>query len=110
MLVKFCSRTIEACWLVALAGIPVFFNPYTTRVFESDKTYLLRSITIVMLIAWLIKRQPGNPALNPGSGDDLFYLLSPIYRALFQFQRLFPARRRILHAGLLSDYILYHSG
>ncbi|MBI5779759.1 MAG: tetratricopeptide repeat protein [Planctomycetes bacterium] len=56
MLVKFCSRIIEACWLVALAGIPVFFNPYTTRVFESDKTYLLRSITIVMLLAWFVKK------------------------------------------------------
>ena len=41
---------------MALAGIPVFFNPYTTRVFESDKTYLLRSITIVMFLAWLIKK------------------------------------------------------
>ncbi|MEW6026522.1 MAG: O-antigen ligase family protein [Planctomycetota bacterium] len=56
MLVKFCSRIIEAAWLVAIAGIPVFFNPYTTRVFESDKTYLLRSIAIVMLLAWLIKK------------------------------------------------------
>ena len=56
MSVKFCNRIIEACWLVALAIIPVFFNPYTTRVFESDKTYLLRSIIIVMLAAWLIKK------------------------------------------------------
>src|SRR3989339_695109 len=64
MSVKFCNRIIEACWLVALAGIPVFFNPYTTRVFESDKTYLLRSITIVMLIAWLIKKSAEGLSLD----------------------------------------------
>jgi len=64
MLVKFCSRIIEACWLVALAGIPIFFNPYTTRVFESDKTYLLRSITVIMLLAWLIKKSAEGLALD----------------------------------------------
>ena len=49
---------------MALAGIPVFFNPYTTRVFESDKTYLLRSITVIMLLAWLIKKSAEGLALD----------------------------------------------
>ncbi|MFH1231216.1 MAG: tetratricopeptide repeat protein [Planctomycetota bacterium] len=55
MLINFCSRIIEACWLIAIAGIPLFFNPYTSRVFEADKTYFMRSITLIMLVAWIVK-------------------------------------------------------
>ncbi|MDI6733098.1 MAG: O-antigen ligase family protein, partial [Planctomycetota bacterium] len=55
MLVNFLGRIIEGGWLIALLGIPVFFNPYTTRVFEADKTFLLRSLAAIMLVAWLVR-------------------------------------------------------
>jgi O-antigen ligase len=59
----FCDKIIEAGWLAAAIVTPLFFNWYSNRVFEAGKVALLRSITLVMLAAWLIKvvetRLPG---------------------------------------------------
>ena len=33
----FCDKLIEAGWLASAAVIPVFFNVYSSRVFEPDK-------------------------------------------------------------------------
>ncbi len=46
---------IEAGWLAALIVTPLFFNVHSSRVFEPDKLSLLRSITLVMAVAWLGK-------------------------------------------------------
>jgi tetratricopeptide (TPR) repeat protein/O-antigen ligase len=51
----FCEKIIEAGWLAAAIVTPLFFNWYSNRVFEASKIALLRSITVVMLAAWLIK-------------------------------------------------------
>jgi tetratricopeptide (TPR) repeat protein len=51
----FCEKVIEAGWLAALILVPVFFNIYSARTFEPDKLTLMRSITLVMLLAWLVK-------------------------------------------------------
>jgi len=51
----FCEKLIEAGWLAALILVPVFFNIYSARTFEPDKLTLMRSITLVMILAWLIK-------------------------------------------------------
>ncbi|OQY47800.1 MAG: hypothetical protein B6242_04065 [Anaerolineaceae bacterium 4572_78] len=51
----FCNRVIEAGWLAAIVGVPLFFNIYTARTFEPDKITLMRSIVTVMIFAWLIK-------------------------------------------------------
>ncbi|MFQ6014047.1 MAG: tetratricopeptide repeat protein [Anaerolineae bacterium] len=51
----FCETIIEAGWLLALAVVPLFFNVYSNRVFEPDKLTLLRSIALIMALAWLIK-------------------------------------------------------
>ncbi len=50
----FCSKIIEAGWLIAVVGVPVFFNIYTARTFEPDKITLLRSVVSIMILAWLI--------------------------------------------------------
>lgn len=50
-----CEKVIEAGWLAAVIVAPLFFNPYSYRSFEPDKITLLRSITLVMVLAWLIK-------------------------------------------------------
>lgn len=51
----FCDKVIEAGWLTAMIVVPLFFNIYSSRVFEPDKLTLLRSIALVMAVAWVIK-------------------------------------------------------
>ena len=51
----FSEKLIEAGWLAAVVGVPLFFNIYTARTFEPDKITLMRSIALVMLLAWLVK-------------------------------------------------------
>ncbi len=50
----FFERIIEAGWLAAVVCVPLFFNIYTARTFEPDKITLLRSIAMVMILAWLV--------------------------------------------------------
>jgi len=46
---------MEAAWLVAVIVVPVFFNIYSSRIFEPDKISILRSLALIILVAWLIK-------------------------------------------------------
>ncbi len=52
---KYCESVIEAGWLAALIIAPLFFNTYSSRVFEPDKISLIRTISLVMLLAYLVK-------------------------------------------------------
>lgn len=52
----FCEKILEMGWLAALITAPLFFNVYSSRVFEPDKITLVRSIALVMAGAWLIQR------------------------------------------------------
>jgi len=54
-LAAFCSKVIEAGWLAALVIVPLFFNTYSSRVFEPDKISTLRSIALVVALAWVVK-------------------------------------------------------
>lgn len=45
---------MEAVWLTALISTPLFFN-FRGESVESEKNYLLRSLAIVLMIAWAIK-------------------------------------------------------
>jgi tetratricopeptide (TPR) repeat protein len=67
-----CDKLIEAGWLAVVILVPLWFNIYSARTFEPDKITLMRSIALVMVLAWLIKvaeqgigqwRQPA-PAAN----------------------------------------------
>lgn len=51
-----CDQIIEAGWLLALVIVPLFFNVYSSRVFEPDKISLLRSIATIMAVAWVAQR------------------------------------------------------
>lgn len=51
----FCDKVLEAGWLLAVIVAPLFFNVYSSRVFEPDKLTLVRSIALVMVAAWLVK-------------------------------------------------------
>src|SRR5690606_42120920 len=65
---------IEAGWLAALVLAPMFFNVFSSRVFEPDKISLVRSIALIMIVAWLIKIANGGyawlPAANLAQGDE----------------------------------------
>ncbi|MGD2207747.1 MAG: O-antigen ligase family protein, partial [Anaerolineae bacterium] len=68
----FCDKVIEAGWLAAAIIVPLFFNIYSQRVFEPDKLSLLRSIALVMSVAWVIRvvedrragRERGEPRVS----------------------------------------------
>ncbi|MBI2865626.1 MAG: tetratricopeptide repeat protein [Chloroflexi bacterium] len=58
----YCDRLIEAGWLAAAAVIPFFFDVYSSRVFEPDKLTMLRSIALIMAVAFIIKTIEALPA------------------------------------------------
>lgn len=65
-----CESVIEAGWLAALIVTPLFFNVYSSRVFEPDKISLLRTIALMMLLAYLVKLADGGQLWLPGTSSD----------------------------------------
>lgn len=72
---KYCDGVMEAAWLFAIVAIPAFFDVYSSRIFEPDKLTLLRSLALLILVAWIVKLlegghirwerlQPGESPLN----------------------------------------------
>jgi tetratricopeptide (TPR) repeat protein len=55
-LALFCEKFIQAGWLVALVTAPLYFNIYSSRVFEPDKISLIRTLALAMGAAWLVLR------------------------------------------------------
>lgn len=53
-LISLCDKTLEASWLTAIACVPLFFGPWA-EVLQSEKSYLLRSISILLLTVWIIR-------------------------------------------------------
>lgn len=51
----FCNKVMEAGWLLAAVLAPLFFDVYSSRVFEPDKITLVRSLAVIMSAAWLIR-------------------------------------------------------
>ena len=95
------STVIEAGWLAALVIAPLFFNVFSSRVFEPDKISLIRTIALIMTIAWLTK--------FANSGD----LWLPAYAALPGEGKLEDAEAqspswfsRLLHTPLLLPILL----
>lgn len=54
-LYRFAEGVLEAAWLAAVIVVPVFFNIYSSRIFEPDKIALLRTIALVVIAAWMVK-------------------------------------------------------
>jgi len=52
---RYADGVMEAGWLAAVLLTPVFFNIYSSRIFEPDKLTLLRTLALVTLAAWLVK-------------------------------------------------------
>jgi len=51
----FCDKVLEMGWLLAVIVTPLFFNVYSSRVFEPDKLTTLRTLALVMAVVWLVK-------------------------------------------------------
>jgi len=66
---RWCDSILEAGWLAALVVSPLFFNVFSSRVFEPDKISLVRTIALVMMAAWAVKLANGGYAWLP-PGDD----------------------------------------
>ncbi len=79
---RYCAGFIEASWLVALIVVPLFFNPYSSRIFEPDKITLLRSLSLLILGAWLVKgvedKRSGVSPVEPGTSAVLSILRIPM--------------------------------
>ncbi len=87
---RLCDGVVEAGWLAAIVLSPLFFNVFSSRVFEPDKVTLVRTIALVMALAWMIKAASGGPlwlpafqALPPTSEDDATEQVTrPLWRRL----------------------------
>jgi tetratricopeptide (TPR) repeat protein len=96
---RFCLGVMEAAWLTAISVVPIFFNIYSSRIFEPDKITILRSLALLTLAAWAIKlideggikwkAQTGNtslfkylwnyPLIAPVIGIVIVYSVSTIF-------------------------------
>ena len=52
---RYAEGVMEASWLAAMVMTPLFFNKYSSRIFEPDKATLLRTLALIMLLAWCVK-------------------------------------------------------
>lgn len=62
--IQVCNVVMEVTWLLALVSIPLYFNIYTSRVFEPDKIALFRSLVLIIGVAWLLKAVALRAAVN----------------------------------------------
>ncbi|MHB1355933.1 MAG: O-antigen ligase family protein [Anaerolineae bacterium] len=77
-----CDKVLEGGWLLAVIVTPLFFNIYSSRVFEPDKLTLLRSIALMMAVVWITKQVgrmfgEGQPAKGE-AGGILSWLRQPL--------------------------------
>jgi hypothetical protein len=79
---RWCERVTEACWLLALTLIPIFFNLYSARHFEPDKAVTLRTLALIALSAALIRWLDGVVARGerPASADSARPTGPPLWR------------------------------
>ncbi len=52
---KIADGIMEAAWLAAIILAPIFFNKYSSRIFEPDKSTLIRSLALLIAAVWAIK-------------------------------------------------------
>ena len=73
---RYAQGIMEAAWIAALILTPLFFNKYSSRIFEPDKATLLRTLALVILGAWLVKvAETGFSNANTTRKDQLLQVL-----------------------------------
>ena len=68
---RWCDAVLEAGWLAAVVVAPLFFNVFSSRVFEPDKISLIRTLALTMAVVWLIKVANGGFAWLPAAPSGL---------------------------------------
>jgi predicted Zn-dependent protease len=67
---RWCDAVLEAGWLAAVVVAPLFFNVFSSRVFEPDKISLVRTLALTMAVVWLVKVANGGFAWLPVAGSN----------------------------------------
>jgi hypothetical protein len=98
----FCERVIEAGWLAVLILVPVFFNIYSARSFEPDKLTLMRSIALVMALAWLIKIAETGIGHGEGETSDA----APVQKAGWGIRKLLDIPLFLPTLLLVLSYVI----
>ncbi len=109
---------LEAGWLAAIIVTPLFFNIYSSRVFEPDKLTTLRSIALVMAAVWLARwveeRAAGGgqlrfswrtPLVLPTFFTALAYLISTAF-SVVPFTSFFGSYQRLQGTFTTLSYIV----
>jgi len=52
---RIADGVMEASWIAAAISAPLFFNKFSSRIFEPDKATIIRSLALLVLAAWIIK-------------------------------------------------------
>lgn len=52
---QYTTGIMEASWIAALILVPLYFNVYSSRIFEPDKIAILRSLSLLILSVWTVK-------------------------------------------------------
>ncbi len=92
--VRALDHFVEACWLLALVAVPIYFDTLTVRIFEPDKIVLFRNIVMLMVLAVLLRAiltlpaalanrtaSPSASAIGPGDGGTDVASRAPWWRA-----------------------------
>ncbi len=87
----YANRMMEIGWIAALITTPLFFNVFSSRIFEPDKIALLRSISLLVLVSWIIK------ALEATVNEKTFGIS---IRGILQTPLLIPV------IALISNYLI----
>jgi tetratricopeptide (TPR) repeat protein/O-antigen ligase len=86
---------MEAAWLAAVSVVPLFFNVYSSRIFEPDKITILRTLALTTLAAWIIKLvEEGGIKWKSQNGD----------KSLFKYLIRYPLMLPVM--GLVIVYII----
>ncbi len=109
---------LEAGWLAAIIVTPLFFNIYSSRVFEPDKLTTLRSIALVMAAVWLARwveeRATGEgrlrfswrtPLVLPTLFTVLVYLISTVF-SVAPYTSFFGSYQRLQGTFTTLSYIV----
>lgn len=109
---------LEAGWLAAIIVTPLFFNIYSSRVFEPDKLTTLRSIALVMAAVWIARwveerasggPRPGltwrTPLLLPTLFTVLVYLISTVF-SVVPYTSFFGSYQRLQGTFTTFSYIV----
>jgi hypothetical protein len=79
---RICEGLMEATWLAAVVLIPLFFDVYSSRIFEPDKIAILRSLALLVVGAWFVKVVEENgirwERLEPGRSQVAEFLKIPL--------------------------------